>query len=208
MLPHKLSNGICSLNPGADRLAVSCVMEINNKGDVVDYDIFPSVIKSKKQMTYKKVNEILEQNKIPEGYEEFATKLIKMQELAKILRDNKVRRGYIDFGIDEAKIIVNDEGKAIDVKLRNRGCGENLIEDFMIVANETVATHIYFMDLPFIYRVHGEPNEEKIMNFLRFVNILGYKINGKITKITPKAMQDLLNQLKEKNNFIFYQDYY
>lgn len=201
MLPHKLSNGICSLNPGVDRLAVSCVMEINDKGDVVDYDIFPSVIKSKKQMTYKKVNEILEKNNIPEGYEEFASKLIKMQELAKILRDNKVRRGYIDFGIDEAKIIVDNEGKAIDVKLRDRGCGENLIEDFMIVANETVATHIYFMDLPFIYRVHGEPNEEKIMNFLRFVNILGYKINGKITKITPKAMQDLLNQLKEKKQF-------
>lgn len=201
MLPHKLSNGICSLNPGVDRLTISCMMEIDNRGNVVDYDIFPSVIRSKKQMTYKNVNEILEKNNILSGYEEFYETLIKMQELAIILRKNKTNRGYIDFGINEPKIIVNNSGKAIDVVLRDRGKGENLIEDFMIVANETVATHIYFMDLPFIYRVHGEPSEEKIKNFLRFISILGYKINGKIDKITPKTMQDLLKQLKEKKQF-------
>lgn len=201
MLPHKLSNGICSLNPGVDRLAVSCVMEIDNKGNVVDYDIFESVIHSNIQMTYKKVNKVLEENIIPKGYEPFAEKLKLMKELADILRKNKEDRGYIDFDLDESKIIVDDDGKAIDVTLRNRGTGERLIEDFMIAANETVATHIYYMELPFIYRIHGEPNEEKIQNFMRFVNILGYKVKGDSKEITPKSMQDLLAQLKEKKEF-------
>lgn len=201
MLPHKLSNGICSLNPGVDRLAVSCVMEIDNKGNVVDYDIFESVIHSNIQMTYKKVNKVLEENIIPEGYEPYAEKLKLMQELASILRKNKEDRGYIDFDLDESKIIVDDDGKAIDVTLRNRGTGERLIEDFMIAANETVATHIYYMELPFVYRIHGEPNEEKIQNFMRFVNILGYKVKGDSKEITPKSMQDLLAQLKEKKEF-------
>lgn len=201
MLPHKLSNGICSLNPGVDRLAVSCVMEIDNNGNVVDYDIFESVIHSNIQMTYKKVNKVLEENIIPEGYEPFAEKLKMMQELATILRKNKENRGYIDFDLDESKIIVDDDGKAINVTLRNRGTGERLIEDFMIAANETVATHICYMELPFIYRIHGEPNEEKIQNFMRFVNILGYKVKGDSKEITPKSMQDLLAQLKEKKEF-------
>ena len=201
MLPHKLSNGICSLNPNVDRLAMSCVMEIDEKGEVVDYEIFESVIKSRIQMTYKKVNSILEKNEIPDGYEEYVDSLMQMKDLAKILRDNKVRKGYIDFDLDESKIIVNEKGEAIDVTLRERGTGEKLIEDFMIAANETVARHIYYMDYPFVYRVHGEPNEEKIGNFLKFVSILGYQINGKITKITPKAMQELLNQLKDKKEF-------
>lgn len=201
MLPHKLSNGICSLNPGVDRLAVSCVMEIDNKGNVIDYDIFESVIHSNIQMTYKNVNKVLEENIIPEGYEPYAEKLKLMDELASILRKNKEDRGYIDFDLDESKIIVDDNGKAIDVTLRNRGTGERLIEDFMIAANETVATHIYYMELPFIYRIHGEPNEEKIQNFMRFVNILGYKVKGDSKEITPKSMQDLLAQLKEKKEF-------
>lgn len=201
MLPHKLSNGICSLNPNVDRLAMSCVMEIDSKGEVVDYNIFESVIRSRIQMTYKKVNSILEDDIVPDGYEEYADTLRTMNELAHILRDNKVRKGYIDFDLDESKIIVNELGEAIDVTLRERGTGEKLIEDFMIAANETVARHIFYMDYPFIYRVHGEPNEEKILNFLKFVSILGYQINGKINKITPKAMQELLNQLKDKKEF-------
>ena len=201
MLPHKLSNGICSLNPNVDRLAMSCVMEINDKGDVITYDIFESVIRSRKQMTYKNVNKILEENIIPEGYEEYTSKLKLMSELANILRDNKVRRGYIDFDIDESKIIVNEQGEAIDVVLRERGTGEKLIEDFMIAANETVATSIYFMELPFIYRVHGEPNEEKINKFLSFVSSLGYQVNGKIKDLTPIAMQKLLEQLKDKKEY-------
>ena len=145
MLPHQLSNGICSLNPNVDRLAVSCVMEIDSNGEVVEYDIFESVIKSRIQMTYKKVNAILEENTISEGYEPYVEKLNLMKELAEILRANKVRKGYIDFDIDEAKIITNEDGEAIDVKLRERGTGEKLIEDFMIAANETVARHLYIV---------------------------------------------------------------
>ena len=200
MLPHQLSNGICSLNPNVDRLAVSCVMEIDSNGEVVEYDIFESVINSKIQMTYKKVNAILEENIVAEGYEPYVDSLKLMSELAEILRSNKVRKGYIDFDIDEAKIITDENGEAIDVKLRERGTGEKLIEDFMIAANETVARHITYMEYPFIYRVHGEPNEEKITNFLNFVSILGHSVH-KMKKITPKAMQDLLKELKDVREY-------
>ena len=201
MLPHKLSNGICSLNPGVDRLALSCIMEIDKNGNVVDYDILQTVIRSRKQMTYKNVNKILEENIVPDGYEEYEEKLRMMLDLAHILRKNKEKRGYIDFDIDESKIIVDDKGKAVDVTLRYRGEGEKLIEDFMIAANETVATHIYYMELPFIYRIHGEPSEEKISNFMRFLNILGYKVKADINRLTPKTMQDILGQLKDKKEF-------
>ena len=200
MLPHELSNGICSLNPDVDRLAMSCVMEIDNTGEVVDYDIFESVIKSNKKMTYKDVNSILEDNIVPDGYEKFADTLRTMKELADILRSNKIRKGYIDFEIDEPKIITNEKGEAIDVKLRERGAGEKLIEDFMIAANETVARHVTYMEYPFIYRVHGEPNEEKIDNFLRFISILGYNVH-KMKKITPKSMQELLDELKDTKEY-------
>lgn len=201
MLPHKLSNGICSLNPNVDRLALSCIMQIDKNGNVVDYDILQTVIRSRKQMTYKNVNKILEENIVPEGYEEYEDKLRLMLDLAHILRKNKENRGYIDFDIDESKIIVDDKGKTIDVTLRYRGEGEKLIEDFMIAANETVATHIYYMELPFIYRIHGEPNEEKINNFMRFLNILGYKVKEDLHKLTPKTMQNILGQLKDKKEF-------
>ncbi len=200
MLPHQLSNGICSLNPNVDRLALSCVMEIDGSGEVKEYDIFESVIKSNIQMTYKKVNSILEDNIIPEGYEPYVDKLRDMSDLASILRKNKISKGYIDFDIDEAKIITNEEGEAIDVVLRNRGIGENLIEDFMIAANETVARHITYLEYPFIYRVHGEPSEEKINNFLNFVSVLGHSVH-KMKKITPKSMQDLLGELKDVKEY-------
>ena len=201
MLPRKLSNGICSLNPNEDRLAMSCVMEIDGKGNVVDYDIFESVIRSRIQMTYKNVNNILEKDIVNPDYEPYVDKLKLMAELAKILRKNKERRGYIDFDIDEAKIIVNDDGKAIDIVKRERGTGEKLIEDFMIAANETVASHVYFMELPFLYRIHGEPSEEKINNFLKFISVLGYKVNVKVKQITPFVLQDILEQLKDKKEF-------
>jgi ribonuclease R len=201
MLPHKLSNGICSLNPNSDRLAQSCVMEIDPTGKIVSSEIFESIICSKKQMTYKNVNKILEENIIPEGYQEFADTLKLMEELANILRKEKISRGYIDFDLNESKIIVNEKGEAIDVVLKERGLGEKLIEDFMIAANETIATTIYFMDLPFIYRVHGEPSEEKIKSFLSFISSLGYTVNGKIKDITPLEMQKILNTLNDKKEF-------
>lgn len=201
MLPHKLSNGICSLNGGVERLAVTCEMEIDHQGKVLTYDIYPSVIKSDLRMTYHCVNQILEDGMVPDGYEPFVKVLQQAEELAQDLRRSKVKRGYIDFEIDEAKIIVDDKGEAIDIKKRERGTGEKLIEDFMIVANETVATHIYFLELPFVYRVHGEPNEEKINNFVSFVKQLGYSINVKVDDMHPKTMQKILDGLKEKKEF-------
>ncbi len=201
MIPHELSNGICSLNPEVDRLAISCVMEFDNEGKQTNYEIFPSVIRSRIQMTYKKVNKVLEENEIPEGYEEFADDLRLMSELASILRKAKVNRGYIDFGIDEAKILVDENCVPTDVVLRDRGTGENLIEDFMIAANECVATHIYFMNLPFIYRIHEYPKEEKIRSFLGFVSNLGYTITGNVSDMKPTTIQRILKQLEDKEEY-------
>lgn len=201
MLPHELSNGICSLNPNVDRLAISCVMEYDNQGKLVDYDIFESVIKSRKQMTYKKVNSIIEKNIVPEGYEEFADDLRTMEELAQILRKAKTKRGYIDFDVDEPKILVDENCKPTDVVLRERGLGENLIEDFMIAANECVASHIFYMNLPFIYRVHEYPKQERIQSFLAFVSNLGYHITGNIKDNKPTTVQHILNSLKDKKEF-------
>lgn len=201
MLPHELSNGICSLNPDVDRLAMSCVMEFDGEGRQVNYEIFPSVIRSRIQMTYKKVNSLLENNVLPEGYESYEKSLRLMGELSKILRKAKVKRGYIDFGVDEAKILVDEKCVPTDIVLRDRGVGENMIEDFMIAANECVATHIYFMNLPFIYRVHEYPKEEKIRSFLGFVSSLGYTITGNVKDVKPTTIQMILEQLKEKPEF-------
>ena len=201
MLPHKLSNGICSLNPGVERLAQSCVMEINSKGKVVSHDIFESVIKSRKQMNYRDVNKWLDEGIIVDGYEEFTSDLTLMKELADILRKQRSIRGAIDFDTDEAKIIADDTGKPIDVVLRKRASGEKMIEDFMIAANETVASHIFYMSLPFVYRVHGTPKEEKVNDFLNFVSSLGYKITGKVDINKPYSIQKVLDQLRTKKEY-------
>lgn len=201
MIPHQLSNGICSLNEGVERLTISCVMEIDLDGKIVDYNIFPSYICSRKKMTYKNVNSILEKNIVPEGYEEFADDLRLMAELAKILRKSKIKRGYLDFDVDEAKILVDEKCHPTDIVLRERGVGENLIEDFMIIANECVATHIFYMELPFIYRVHEVPKEEKIHDFLSYIGTLGYVYKGNMKDNNPKAVQGLLEFLKDKKEF-------
>lgn len=201
MLPHKLSNGICSLNPGVERLTQSCVMEIDNKGKVVSHDIFESVIKSRLQMTYKKVNKWLDEGIVEDGYEPFTKDLTLMKELADILRKARSARGAIDFDTDEAKIIADEAGKPIDVVLRERASGEKMIEDFMIAANETVASHVFYMELPFVYRVHGTPKEEKINDFLDFISSLGYKITGKINTQYPSSIQHVLDQLKDKKEY-------
>ena len=201
MLPHELSNGICSLNPNVDRLAISCVMEFDHDGKQLDYEIFPSVIRSRIQMTYKKVNSILEDNVVPEGYELYEKSLRLMEELAQILRKMKVKRGYIDFEVDEAKILVDKDCKPVNVVLRDRGAGEKLIEDFMIAANECVATHIYFMSLPFIYRVHEVPKEEKLRSYLSFVGSLGYQVPGDLKDTSPKTVQKIIKYLEDKPEF-------
>lgn len=201
MLPHQLSNGICSLNPNVIRLTLSCIMEFDDKGKIVNSDIFESYIKSRKQMTYKCVNKILLEDTIPEGYEEFVPDLKLMYELSKIIRKRKVELGYLDFDVPEPKIITDENGKAIDIQKRIQSAGENLIEDFMISANETVASTIAYMDLPFIYRVHGTPDMDKIKNFLHFTAVLGYKVNANLKNITPKTIQNILEQLKDKEEY-------
>ncbi len=201
MLPHELSNGICSLNPNVDRLAISCVMEFDHDGRQLDYEIFPSVIRSRIQMTYKKVNSILEDNNIPEGYEPYEQSLRFMAELAQILRKMKVKRGYIDFEVDEPKILVDENCKPTEIILRDRGTGEKLIEDFMIAANECVATHVYFMSLPFIYRVHEVPKEEKLRSYLSFVGSLGYQVPGDLKDTSPKTVQRIIKYLEDKPEF-------
>lgn len=197
MLPHELSNGICSLNPNVERLAISVIMKIDNNGKVIEYDIFPSVIKSRKQMTYKCVNKILMEGIIPDGYEEFKDTIIKMKDLADIIRNRMVKNGYLEFNIPEAKIIQDENGKCIDIIKREQLDGEMLIEDFMIIANETVATHISNMDLPFIYRIHGTPKKEKVADFLNMLKILNIEINTKGIDSSSKNMQRILNELKD-----------
>lgn len=201
MLPHKLSNGICSLNPNQVRLTISCEMKIDFKGEVVDYNIFPSFIKSRIKMTYAKVNDILMRNIVDPEYTEYKDTLLEMNELAHILRKHKERKGYINFDLDEPKIIVDKNKKVVAIEKRVREDGEKLIEDFMIAANETVATHIFNMDLPFIYRTHGEPSSEKIEQFLKLISLLGYTIKGKYNSVSPKDMQRLLEELSDKSEY-------
>ena len=196
MLPHKLSNGICSLNPNVDRLAMSCVMEINGKGYVSNYQIFKSVIRSKKQMNYDDVNYILEDNVIPSGYEEYVDTLRIMNELSNILRKKMVRHGYIEFNIKEPKIIVDDSCHPVDIKICEQRTGEKLIENFMIVANETVAGFIEDKNLPGIYRVHDKPNKEKLIEYLKFLSIKGYNIKADVNRFSPKDYQNIINKFK------------
>ena len=193
-LPHKLSNGICSLNEGVDRCAISCVMKIDSKGRTVSSDIFPSIIRSNKKMTYTNVNEIIEKDNIPEGYEPFAETLKSMQELAHIIRNDRTQRGASDFDIDESKVVCDENGKPIEISTRVRGEGERLIEDFMIAANEAVATTIYYMQLPGIYRVHDNPNEDRLNDFIHFCELNGQHLTG-MKAINPREYQKLLNQL-------------
>jgi len=198
MLPHKLSNGICSLNPNVDRFALSCVMKIDNRGNVVDYQIFESIIRSKIQMTYNKVNDILENNIIDDNYLEYVDKLYLMNELSDILRCKMINRGYMEFDTKEAKILVDDNCHPYEIDLRSQKTGERLIENFMIVANETVSSHIFYQDLPSIYRVHDKPEQEKIQSFLNFLSLRGYVVTGKNKIVSPKDLQNILKQLHDK----------
>ena len=198
MLPHRLSNGICSLNPNVDRLAMSCVMKIDQNGKIVSNEIFKSVIRSRIQMTYNKVNDILDKNIVSEGYEDFVNDLRLMKECSDKLREKMVKRGYIEFHSNEAKILVDDEGKPTDIQLRVEGTGENMIENFMVAANESVGSFVYYQNLPGIYRVHDKPDENKLNSFFQFLAARGYVVNGKKKGITAKDLQNILKQLKDK----------
>ena len=201
MIPHQLSNGICSLNPNVIRLATSCVMEVDERGSVIGYDIFESVIKSRMQMTYNKVNDYLERGIIDPKYKDFTNELSLMKELSDLVRKNKINRGFIDFDTDEIKIKVDKKGVPVEILKRERGTGERLIEDFMILANESVASQLFYMDLPAVYRVHGDPSEKRLRSFVNVLNTLGIKINDNLSKITPKTIQRIINRLKNYPQF-------
>lgn len=197
MLPHKLSNGICSLNENEDRFAFSCEMIIDDKGDIGHYEIFKSIIRSRKKMTYEEVNKILEENTTSEDYKPFEKTLLLMNELSKILRKKMIRRGYIEFESTEAKIKVDENCHPTHIESRVQRSGEELIENFMIAANETVASSIYYKNLPGIYRVHDKPDEKRLGEFMKFLSLHGYVVNGKNKIDNPKDLQHILIQLEE-----------
>lgn len=203
MLPHQLSNGICSLNPLVDRLAISCMMELDPKTNFVNYDIYQSVINSKKKMTYDDVNKILEKDIIPEGYENYVSTLKNMYNLAKLVRQRKINQGYIDFDVSEAKIIVDSDANVVDIQKRYRGAGENLIEDFMILANEAVATYIKNCNLPSVYRVHGTVNEERLRKFVQVLSVLGIDVSDNLNNINQKTIQKIIKVIQEKRPEVF-----
>lgn len=197
MLPHKLSNGICSLNENEDRFAFSCEMIIDDKGDIGHYEIFKSIIRSRKKMTYEEVNKILEENTTSEDYKPFEKTLLLMNELSKILRKKMIRRGYIEFESTEAKIKIDENCHPTHIESRVQRSGEELIENFMIAANETVASSIYYKNLPGIYRVHDKPDEKRLGEFMKFLSLHGYVVNGKNKIDNPKDLQHILSQLEE-----------
>lgn len=196
MHPIELANGICSLNPEKDRLAMSCEIEISPAGKVIDFDIFESVIHSRKQMTYKNVNKILEENIIPEGYEPYEETLKEMQNLAEILRKSRIKRGYQDFDLPEVKIVTDENYVPIEIKAREQGLGEKLIEMFMLAANEVVGTYIYSLGLAATYRDHDIPDETKLKKVISIAKNYGEKMEIKGKVGSSKFVQDLLKELK------------
>ena len=191
MLPKKLSNGICSLHPGVDRLTLSCVMEIDKYGNVTESDIFPSVINSKRRMTYTEVNEIINAPKPDDGLFEI---IIKMHSLSLLLQKKRHKRGSIEFGFPECKIKVDENGKPLDISIEHSNDATRLIEEFMLLSNETVAERFSGLKLPFIYRVHEEPDSEKMMKLSLLINKFGHRLKG--SGKDPKNLQRLLNSIE------------
>jgi len=199
MLPGRLSNNICSLNPKMDRLTMSVFMNINGRGDVVDYEIHESVIRTSERMTYSDVSDILEKNdpKLKKRYGYLVEDFKNMQKLHEILGRKRAERGSLEFEFDENKVILDDAGKPIDIVRVERRTADRIIEEFMLVCNQTVAEHMYWLGVPFIYRVHEEPDSEKIEAFNEFIYNFGYSIKG-IKKVHPKALQGLITKVKGK----------
>ncbi|MGO3608377.1 MAG: ribonuclease R [Enterococcus sp.] len=200
MIPQRLSNGICSLNPQVPRLTMSCEMEIDPSGTIVQHEIFQSVIQTTERMTYSAVNEILEEKKPEtlERYQQLVPMFQLMKELHQILEARRIQRGAINFEDREAKILVDPEGRPMDIELRERGVGERLIESFMLAANETVAEHFNRLKLPFIYRIHEQPKEEKMQRFFDFASALGILVKGTKNTITPKDLQKVIDEVEDK----------
>ena len=198
MLPHKLSNGICSLNAGENRLALSCIMTIDEKGNVVDHTIAETVIKVDRRMSYSSVKKILEDKDEAERakYEELIPMFELMQELAGILRKKRMSRGSIDFDFPETKIILNEQGKPVDIKPYDRNVATKIIEDFMLIANEIVAQDYFWQELPFVYRTHDNPDGEKIKKLATFINNFGYSIHIGQDEVHPTELQKLLIKIE------------
>lgn len=200
MIPHRLSNGICSLNPKVDRLTLSCEMEISADGTVVSHEIFQSVINTTERMTYHDVNLILveKDEAVRSRYEPLVPMFELMEELASILRTKRMTRGAIDFDFKESKVLVDEEGKPSDVVLRERSVAERLIEEFMLAANETVAEHFHWMEVPFIYRIHEDPKEDKLRKFFEFITNFGYIVRGSANEVHPRALQAIIEEVQGK----------
>ncbi|MGX7197155.1 ribonuclease R [Enterococcus olivae] len=200
MLPQRLSNGICSLNPQVPRLAMSCEMEIDSQGQVVSHEIFQSIIQTTERMTYTAVNEILEEQnpETMQRYEQLVPMFEEMGELHRILEKMRVQRGAVSFEDREAKVLVDTEGHPLEILLRSRGIGERLIESFMLAANETVAEHFNRLKFPFIYRIHEDPKEEKLQRFFSFAAALGILVKQTKGTITPKDLQTIVEDVADK----------
>ncbi|MFC0211841.1 ribonuclease R [Paenibacillus chartarius] len=204
MLPHRLSNGICSLNPKVDRLTMTCEMEFDAGANVVRHDVYPSVIKTVERMTYTNVRRMLTQSEeeleeagLIERYGYLWDDFRMMEELAMLLRGKRMNRGAIDFDFAEAKILVDRDGKPYDIVKRERSIAEMIIEEFMLAANETVAEHFHWLKVPFLYRIHEEPSAEKLQHFMEFIANFGYAVRGKGNTIHPRALQTLLEEIKD-----------
>ena len=199
MLPHKLSNGICSLNPHVDRLALSCLMEVNGRGEVVSHRILESVINSDYRMTYTAVREILEDGTpaLLEQYAEILPTLEDMEELRQILGEKRRKRGSVNFDLPESKIILDENGKPIDIKPYEKSIATNMIEEFMLVCNETIAENSFWQEMPFMYRSHQEPDEDKLEKMEQFLRGFGYYLRKKDGEIHPRELQKVLQKAEE-----------
>ncbi len=203
MLPESLSNGICSLNEGVDRLTLSVIMQIDKGGNVVDHRIAESVINSSARMTYANVTAILEGDKDKrEKYAYLCDHVERMNELRQILNLKRNLRGSINFDFDEARIVLDQEGKPVDIVKRERGISNNIIEEFMLIANETVAEHFFWLNIPFVYRIHEEPNSDSIREFAKFIAPFGYTIKHSNGKVHPKELAELIKKLSGKKEEI------
>lgn len=198
MLPHTLSNGICSLNAGEDRLALSCIMLISPKGEVIDHQIAETVINVDERMSYTSVNRILALHDEEETkkYETFVPMFRQMEKLAAILRKKRMKRGSIDFDFPETKVILNEKGWPVEIKPYERNVATRLIEDFMLIANETVAEDNFWQELPFVYRTHENPDPDKIKKLCAFIQNFGYNLHLSGEELHPKELQKLLDKIE------------
>ena len=198
MLPHALSNGICSLNQGEDRLALSCIMTVNPKGEIIDHTIAETVICVDRRMSYTNVKKILEEHDptVTAEYETLVPMFERMEELAAILRKKRMKRGSIDFDFPETKVILDAEGNPVDIRPYDRNVATKIIEDFMLAANETVAADFFWREIPFVYRTHENPDSEKIQKLSTFINNFGYSLHIGADEVHPKELQKLLQKIE------------